>query len=86
MTAMNQKPFDCVSFKHAAQSAIYEHIHDLSADEQIRWFRAIAESGPLAEWVRRVRTAGSPVGATELRVAEESSPYEPDAQPPTPPK
>jgi hypothetical protein len=50
-----KKAFDCVQFKRKAQEKIYSLVRNLSLEEPVEFFRRAAESGPLAEWWRKVR-------------------------------
>ena len=54
-----KKTFDCVAFKREAQQRIYEEIKELSAEEQIEYFRRKAEEGPLGDWWRKVKAASN---------------------------
>ncbi|HTV48371.1 MAG TPA: hypothetical protein VMG59_08000 [Phycisphaerae bacterium] len=51
------KSFDCVTFKHKAQSRIYRKIAKMDAASQIAYFEAAAERGSLGRWWQRVRKA-----------------------------
>jgi len=53
-----KKKFDCIAFKEEAQARIYEEIKDLSRQEQVDYFNAYVESGPLAEWWKKVVRGG----------------------------
>lgn len=50
--------FDCLEYKWRVQSEIYEKIKDMTAEEQIAYFRHAAETGPFADLVRRARRPG----------------------------
>lgn len=50
-----QKTFDCVEMKRRAQARIYEEIKDLSPEEEVAYFRRAAETGPLADWWKKIR-------------------------------
>ena len=58
-TKPKTKTFDCVEFKRQAQARIYEEIKDLSADEQIDYFRHKAATGPLGDWWRKLKDSRS---------------------------
>jgi hypothetical protein len=45
-----EKDFDCLKMKEEIQAKIYEEIKDMSAAEEIAYFRKAAESSPL--WQR----------------------------------
>ena len=45
----NEGGFDCTAFKQRAQSKIYEEVKDLSADEELAYFRRRVETGPFAK-------------------------------------
>ena len=47
--------FDCLAYKQRVQAEIYEEIKDLSPTEEVAYFRKSAETGPFAEWWKRVR-------------------------------
>lgn len=52
-----KKKFDCIEFKRKAQERIYEEIKDMSWEEEIDYFKKSAETGPLADWWKRVKAA-----------------------------
>lgn len=52
MKTPTRTPFDCIAFKRAVQTTIFEETRDLSPDEQIEWFQRTAECGPLGDWFR----------------------------------
>ena len=52
-----KKRFDCLAFKAKVQAQIYEEIKDLSPEEEVRYWRRKAETGPLAKWWKSVRAA-----------------------------
>ena len=52
-----KKSFDCLAFKDKVQAQIYEEIKDLSPEEELRYWRRQAETGPLAKWWKKVRAA-----------------------------
>ena len=53
-TAPKTKTFDCVEFKHRAQTRLDEATRELSADQRREHIRRILETGPLAEFWERV--------------------------------
>ena len=50
----NEGGFDCMAFKRRAQAKIYEEIKDLSADEELAYFRRRVEAGPFAKLWRSI--------------------------------
>ena len=54
------KRFDCVAYKRKVQQEIYEEIKGLTPAEQIAYFNRHAETGPLAEWWRKIRQRSRP--------------------------
>ncbi len=48
---------DCLAMKDRIQEEIYEEIKDLSVEEQIAYYRRKAETGPLAEFWKRIKAA-----------------------------
>ena len=63
---MNQKPeksFDCLAFKWKVEAEIYQEIKDLTAEQEIDYFRRHAETGPFAELVRKLSQAAVPPGS-----------------------
>jgi len=55
-----KKEFDCIEFKHRAQSRIYERIKNPSPQEGIEYFRSAASEGPLRDWWKAIKDhAGS---------------------------
>ena len=59
----NEGEFDCMAFKREVQSKIYEEIKDLSADEELAYFRRRVEAGPFAKLWRSIRSAGRGAGS-----------------------
>ena len=55
MNKKKNKPFDCVEFKHQAQSHIYKEIAPMNAREQAAYFEALATQGSLGRWWKTVR-------------------------------
>jgi len=51
--------FDCIAFKERVQAEIYEEIKDLTPSQQIEYFRKAAETGPFADWWKKVREEGA---------------------------
>lgn len=49
------KKFNCVDFKHGAQSKIYRAIAPMSARDQAAYFEALATEGSLGCWWKTVR-------------------------------
>ena len=47
--------FDCIAFKERVQAEIYQEIKDLAPAQQADYFRKAAETGPFAEWWKKVR-------------------------------
>jgi hypothetical protein len=56
---MNDKGFDCLAFKERVQAEIYEEIKDLSPEQEVEYFRKSVETGPFAEWWKKVREEGA---------------------------
>jgi hypothetical protein len=52
----NEKSFDCIAFKRAAQLQIYEEIKDMNREEQVAYFHNRAENGPFREWWLRQKS------------------------------
>lgn len=52
-----EKTFDCVEFKRRAQERIYEQIKGMTPADETEYFRRAAESGPFADFLRRVKAA-----------------------------
>ena len=50
--------FDCLQYKWRVQEEIYDEIKGLTPAEEIEYFRKGAETGPLADWWRRVCQRG----------------------------
>jgi len=50
------KTFDCVEMKRRIQAEIYEEIKDLSDHDRTLYFNRHAESGPLADKWREIKT------------------------------
>ncbi len=48
MNRTNEKPFDCLVFNWRTEAEVYREIKDLSAEQQIEYFRRHAEAGPFA--------------------------------------
>ena len=59
MTSQVKKEFDCLEMKRDAQARIFEEIQDMSAQEQIEYFRHAIHSSRFREWWER---AGKPSG------------------------
>ena len=53
-TEKKTKTFDCVEFKRQAQARLYEATRELSAEQRRQHVRRIVETGPLADFWRRV--------------------------------
>lgn len=51
-----EKTFDCVEFKRRAQLEILEHIQGLTHEQERAYFQEQAESGPLGDWWKLVKT------------------------------
>lgn len=51
------KSFDCIAFKRQAQSEIYEQIKDMTAEQEIAYFRKAAQTGPFGRLWRKLQTA-----------------------------
>ncbi|MGC9260885.1 MAG: hypothetical protein ACP5I8_12550 [Phycisphaerae bacterium] len=60
MNKKKNKTFDCVSFKHKAQSHIYKDIAPLSARDQAAYFESLATHGRLGRWWKSVRRKRRP--------------------------
>ncbi|BAZ12122.1 hypothetical protein NIES4071_39500 [Calothrix sp. NIES-4071] len=54
-----EKDFDCLEFKQKAQEEAFENIKNLTREEQIRYYRTIAESSPLGNWWKKVKNKPS---------------------------
>ncbi len=54
-TTLKSKEFDCIAFKREVQSRIYDETKNLTPEEQIQYFRRIAEEGSLCNWWRKVK-------------------------------
>lgn len=52
-----KKKFDCVEFKRKAQERIYEKTKNMSWEQEIQYFRKSVETGPFADWWKRVKAA-----------------------------
>lgn len=64
----NLPAIDCVALKRRAQAKIHADIKDMSATEQITYFRRRARSGALGAWWERVSpltTGTSPLAVRE---------------------
>lgn len=48
MTTKTEKSFDCIAFKRRAQEKIYEEIKEMTAEEEIAYFKRLAKTGPFA--------------------------------------
>ena len=75
----NKPVVDCLALKRRAQARIYAATRDLSAADQIAYFRDQARSGALGVWWRRVSsvtTAGAvkTAAVTVALTVRESSP------------
>ena len=57
----SRKTFDCVEQKRKAQERIYEQIRGLDHRQEIAYFDRAVQSGPLADFWRRL-TAGASGG------------------------
>ena len=55
MKKKNNKSFDCVAFKHKAQSHIYKKIAGLDAADQAVYLEKAATQGSLGKWWQEVR-------------------------------
>jgi len=55
MTGTDKAGFDCVRFKREVQGRIFDEIKDMSAAEQIDYFRERSANGPLGEWWQSVK-------------------------------
>ena len=55
MNKKKNKTFDCVEFKHKAQSHIYKDIAPLNARDQAAYFESLATQGSLGRWWKTVR-------------------------------
>ena len=51
--------FDCVEFKRRAQERIFETIKGMSPTEEIEYLRRAAESGPFADFLKKIEAAQS---------------------------
>jgi len=52
--ARNSKSFDCVEQKRKSQQRIYRRIKGLSHEQEIASFEQAVQSGPLADFWRRL--------------------------------
>ena len=50
-----KKSFDCLAFKDEAQARVVKEIQGLSRAEQLEYFHRHAETGPFADFWKRVR-------------------------------
>ncbi len=46
--------FDCLQYKWRVQAQIYEETKGMTPQEEIEYFRKAVETGPFAEWWRKV--------------------------------
>ncbi|MCP4249318.1 MAG: hypothetical protein GY778_19930 [bacterium] len=53
-TTKKTKTFDCVEFKRHTQARLYEATREMSTEQQREHVRRIVETGPLADFWRRV--------------------------------
>lgn len=53
MNQTNKKEFDCIAVKREAQDRIYEDIKNMSAEQQIEYFRNAVKDSPFREWWER---------------------------------
>jgi hypothetical protein len=49
-----EKNFDCLAYKDMVQSEIYEETKDMSGEELIDYFRKSVETGPFAEFWKKI--------------------------------
>ncbi|MCR4293158.1 MAG: hypothetical protein NUV76_09825 [Candidatus Kuenenia sp.] len=49
------KEFNCVDFKHETQMQIYREIKNLTAEEEIEYFRRRAESSVFGKWWKKLQ-------------------------------
>lgn len=52
-----EKKFDCLAYKDRVQAEIYEEIKGMTREEEIEYFRRATETGPLADWWKKLRRA-----------------------------
>jgi len=52
-----KKKFDCVAMKRKIQAEIYEETKDLTDEELSTYYKKSVETGPLANWWKKVKTA-----------------------------
>jgi hypothetical protein len=55
-----RKTFDCLAFKDRAQARLIEETRGMSAEQEIAYLTKKAEEGPLGDWWKRVKDAGTP--------------------------
>lgn len=56
MATKTEKTFDCIAFKRKAQSERYERTKHMTDAEKLADLRRSVESGPLAEFWKRVKS------------------------------
>ncbi len=57
MVQATKKTFDAVLAKRKAQAAIYAETKDLTHQQEIEYLNRKVETGPFADWWRKVREA-----------------------------
>jgi hypothetical protein len=56
-----KKTFDCVEMKHQLQQRVYDEIKDLTHEQELAYYRrAIDDSSPIAQFLRRLTPATVP--------------------------
>lgn len=64
--AKSKPAIDCVALKRRAQAKIYADTKDMSASEQIEYFRRRAASGALGRWWKLIpNLADTPLAVRE---------------------
>ncbi|BDA72323.1 hypothetical protein CAL7716_064890 [Calothrix sp. PCC 7716] len=54
-----EKDFDCLELKQKAQEETFENIKNLTPEEQIKYYRTVAESSSLGDWWKKVKNKSS---------------------------
>ena len=51
----DKKVFDCIAFKYAVQTEIYEDIKDMTIEEEVRYFNNKLRARDLARWWDKIK-------------------------------
>jgi hypothetical protein len=57
MERKKKRNFDALAFKARAQARISKEIRGMTREEEREYYRRSAESGPLGDWVKKVKQA-----------------------------